>query len=87
MILCGMGSEVRSAGLPAGAAIEAMDSDAAPTQLQESPNCGPNLAVFRAFLARVPRDAYRGHGSPTSVPGWSKLQIGVVVKAVRVRVS
>ncbi len=26
VILCGMGSEVRSAGLPAGAAIEAMDS-------------------------------------------------------------
>jgi hypothetical protein len=38
-------------------------------------------------LARVPRDAGKGHGSLTSVPGWSKLQIGVVVKAVRVRVS
>jgi hypothetical protein len=25
--------------------------------------------------------------SPTSVPGWSKLQIGVVVEAVRVRVT
>ncbi len=35
----------------------------------------------------MPRDADRGHESPTSVPGWSKLQIGVVVKAVRVRVS
>jgi hypothetical protein len=36
-----------------------------------SPNCGPNLAIFRAILARVPRDAGKGHGSPTSVPGWS----------------
>ncbi len=27
------------------------------------------------------------HGSPTSAPGWRKLQIGVVVKAVIVSVS
>jgi hypothetical protein len=45
------------------------------------------LSLIRAILARVPRDTDKGHRSPTSVPGWSKLQIGVVVKAVRVRVS
>ncbi len=32
--VCGMGSEVRLAGLPAGAAIEAMDSDTPGQQLQ-----------------------------------------------------
>jgi hypothetical protein len=37
--------------------------------------------------ARVPRDAGKRHGSPTSAPGWRKLQLGVVVKAVIVRVS
>ncbi len=45
------------------------------------------LSLIRAILARVPRDTDKGHWSPKSVPGWSKLQIGVVVKAVRVRVS
>ncbi len=45
------------------------------------------LSLILAILAQVPRDTDEGHGSPTSVPGWSKMQIGVVVKAVRVRVS
>jgi hypothetical protein len=31
------------------------------------------LSLIRAILARVPRDAGKGHGSPTSVPGWSKV--------------
>ncbi len=43
--------------------------------------------ISRAILAWVPRDAGKGHWSPTSVPGWSKLQIGVVVEAVKVRVT
>jgi hypothetical protein len=55
--------------------------------LQESQNCDPNLALFRAILARVSRDAGKRHGSPTSAQGGRKLQIGVVVKAVIVRVS
>jgi hypothetical protein len=60
---------------------------AAPTPLQESPNCDTNSAPFRAILARVPRDADKRHGSPTSAQGLRKLQIVVVVKAVIVRVS
>ncbi len=33
-------------------------------ELIESPNCGPNLAIFQAILARVPRDALESDISP-----------------------
>jgi hypothetical protein len=72
--------------------IEKMKESSKPSTLifntlQDSSNCDPNLALLRAILARVPKDAGKRHGSLTSAPRWRELQIGVVVKAVIVRVS
>ena len=88
LILCGMGPEVRSAGYLPGQPSKpwtAKHPDSSSWQHHYK-----NLQIVtqtQAILAWVPRDAGKRHGSPTSAPGWCKLQIGVVVEAVIVRVS
>ncbi len=76
-------------GLPAGAAIEATDSDTPGQQLQHRyKNLQPKLSTFQGHSGT----SFQGrrckrHGSLTSPQGGRKLQIGEVVKAVIVRVS
>jgi hypothetical protein len=40
---------------------------------QENKTVREKSDAMWAILARVPRDIGKGHGSPTSVPGWIKV--------------